>query len=118
MKNFGSAAWDVGAPLVLAASGGLALLAVFELVDSLAPPPVVTPVKQRQGPVRMRLFANGRKIQRPFPVVVYIKNSELGDQVFLHVPPGLALVKGQSPARFVPPRGREGYAQVVWKLIA
>jgi len=115
MKNFWPAAWYIGAPLLLAALSGLALTVVFELA-TVFPRPPAKPVAHAHGPVKMRLFANRAKINRPFALYLFIQGGEAGDRVILHVPPGMELMDGETEVRTVPPAGPAGYAQVVWRL--
>jgi hypothetical protein len=116
MKSFWPAAWYIGAPLGLAAWGGVVFLAVFELATAFGPRPA-EPVRHVHVPVKMRLFVGPCKINRPCRVTLYIRGAEPGDQVFLHVPPGMELADGESKVRTVPPPGPPGYASVAWRLI-
>jgi hypothetical protein len=116
MKEFWGAACFIGLPPVLVACGGLAWLGLLESAAALRPTPPDA-LKRVHVPVKMRLFASPCKINRPFSLSVFIRGGEPGDQVFLHVPPGLELADEESTARILPSPGPAGYAQITWRLI-
>jgi hypothetical protein len=116
MKEFWGAACFIGLPPVLAACGGLIWLGVLESAAALRPTPPES-VVPAHVPVKMRLFASPCKINRPFSLSLFIRGGEPGDQVFLHVPPGLKLADAEFNARTISEPGPAGYAQITWRLI-
>jgi hypothetical protein len=64
------------------------------------------------------LTAGSSRIGRTFTATAYFKGLPPGQKVKIELPRGLELAEGQKPEQVIPAAGKQGYAQVSWKLKA